>query len=264
MQDYSKGPVIGEGTYGSVIRATHKQTGREVAIKKVRLQPAASAQADAAARPPPSSRPPRSGYRTLAAARGTRGHAAASHSRRAPPRRHGRALPAPPGTRQVRVGGTRDGVHVSALREIRALRELGCSGCPHVVELLDVFPNKAGSSLCLVFEHLDWCAAPERGAGAAAGRGPALACAEQQGTPCVASAPSARSARRRSVGRSSPARVHNGTPYLDGCSPCAPGPWRMSCATSRCRCHPPPSRPTRACCWRRSRTSTAAAWCTAT
>lgn len=57
---------------------------------------------------------------------------------------------------QVRVGSSRDGVHVSALREIRALRELGCSSCPHVVSLLDVFPNKAGTSLCLVFEYLDW------------------------------------------------------------------------------------------------------------
>ncbi|GBF95530.1 cyclin-dependent kinase-like [Raphidocelis subcapitata] len=90
MQDYAKGPIIGEGTYGSVIRATHKETGRAVAIKK------------------------------------------------------------------VRVGSARDGVHVSALREIRALRELGCGGCPHVVSLLDVFPNKAGTSLCLVFEHMDW------------------------------------------------------------------------------------------------------------
>lgn len=47
-------------------------------------------------------------------------------------------------------------MHVSALREIRALRELGCGSSPHVVQLLDVFPNKAGTSLCLVFEYLDW------------------------------------------------------------------------------------------------------------
>jgi hypothetical protein len=58
--------------------------------------------------------------------------------------------------RQVRVGSSRDGVHVSALREIRALRELGRGGCANVVSLLDVFPNKAGTSLCLVFEFLDW------------------------------------------------------------------------------------------------------------
>jgi serine/threonine protein kinase len=41
MQDYVKGPIIGEGTYGSVIRATHKQTGRAVAIKKVSQPPGA-------------------------------------------------------------------------------------------------------------------------------------------------------------------------------------------------------------------------------
>lgn len=37
MHAYQKGPMIGEGTYGSVICATHKATGRQVAIKKVRL-----------------------------------------------------------------------------------------------------------------------------------------------------------------------------------------------------------------------------------
>jgi cyclin-dependent kinase 7 len=37
MHAYQKGPVIGEGTYGSVICATHKASGRQVAIKKVRL-----------------------------------------------------------------------------------------------------------------------------------------------------------------------------------------------------------------------------------
>lgn len=37
MHAYQKGPIIGEGTYGSVICATHKATGRQVAIKKVRL-----------------------------------------------------------------------------------------------------------------------------------------------------------------------------------------------------------------------------------
>jgi cyclin-dependent kinase 7 len=37
MHAYQKGPMIGEGTYGSVICATHKASGRRVAIKKVRL-----------------------------------------------------------------------------------------------------------------------------------------------------------------------------------------------------------------------------------
>lgn len=85
MKEYDKGPVIGEGTYGSVYKATHRPTGRQVAIKK------------------------------------------------------------------VRVGTCKDGVHVTALREIKALKELKS---PHVVELLDVFPNK--SSLSLVFEYMDW------------------------------------------------------------------------------------------------------------
>lgn len=37
MDAYQKGPIIGEGTYGSVICATHKASGRCVAIKKVRM-----------------------------------------------------------------------------------------------------------------------------------------------------------------------------------------------------------------------------------
>ncbi|WIA21059.1 hypothetical protein OEZ85_005381 [Tetradesmus obliquus] len=37
MDAYQKGPIIGEGTYGSVICATHKASGRRVAIKKVRM-----------------------------------------------------------------------------------------------------------------------------------------------------------------------------------------------------------------------------------
>jgi len=37
MQNYKKGPVIGEGTYGSVLLCEHKETGRQVAIKKVRM-----------------------------------------------------------------------------------------------------------------------------------------------------------------------------------------------------------------------------------
>lgn len=37
MEAYEKGPIIGEGTYGSVICATHKASGRQVAIKKVRM-----------------------------------------------------------------------------------------------------------------------------------------------------------------------------------------------------------------------------------
>ena len=86
MQAYQKGPVIGEGTYGSVICATQKATGRQVAIKKVRL--------------------------------GNSG---------------------------------KDGVNMSVLRELKALRSLAA---PFVVELLDTFSTK--SSLVLVFEFMEW------------------------------------------------------------------------------------------------------------
>ena len=85
MEAYKKGPVIGEGTYGSVFKATHKASGRLVAIKK------------------------------------------------------------------VRVGSSKEGVHQSAVREIKALKELQS---PYIVELLDVFPNK--SSISMVFEYMEW------------------------------------------------------------------------------------------------------------
>lgn len=86
MHAYQKGPIIGEGTYGSVICATHKDSNRQVAIKKVRLS-----------------------------------------------------------------SNSKDGVNMSVLRELKALRALAA---PCVVELLDTFSTK--SSLVLVFEFMEW------------------------------------------------------------------------------------------------------------
>jgi serine/threonine protein kinase len=86
MHAYQKGPIIGEGTYGSVICATQKASGRQVAIKKVRLS-----------------------------------------------------------------SNGKDGVNMSVLRELHALRSLAA---PCVVELLDTFSSK--SSLVLVFEFMEW------------------------------------------------------------------------------------------------------------
>ena len=37
MENYNKGQVVGEGTYGCVRKAVHAQTGRIVALKKFRL-----------------------------------------------------------------------------------------------------------------------------------------------------------------------------------------------------------------------------------
>lgn len=87
MHSYQKGPIIGEGTYGSVICATQKASGRQVAIKKVRLS----------------------------------------------------------------SSNGKDGVNMSVLRELKALRALAA---PCIVELLDTFSTK--SSLVLVFEFMEW------------------------------------------------------------------------------------------------------------
>ena len=37
MDNYEKGPTLGEGTFGRVFRATNRRTGRLVAIKKIRM-----------------------------------------------------------------------------------------------------------------------------------------------------------------------------------------------------------------------------------
>eukprot|EP00891_Asterochloris_glomerata_P005265 jgi/Astpho2/5265/fgenesh1_pm.00074_%23_26_t len=84
MDRYIKGEVLGEGTFGVVFKATHKETGQVVAIKKIRL------------------------------------------------------------------GKASEGVNVTALREIKLLKELTC---PNVVQLVDVFQHK--QNLSLVFEYME-------------------------------------------------------------------------------------------------------------
>lgn len=81
---YIKGATLGEGTFGVVYKATDTQTGRVVAIKKIRL------------------------------------------------------------------GMYKEGVNVTALREIKLLKELRG---PNIIELIDVFPNKR--NLNLVFEFME-------------------------------------------------------------------------------------------------------------
>jgi serine/threonine protein kinase len=55
--------------------------------------------------------------------------------------------------KKVRLNGD-DGVHITALREIKALSELrgNCDGRQHVVQLLGAFPHK--DKLMLVFEFV--------------------------------------------------------------------------------------------------------------
>ncbi|GMH42011.1 hypothetical protein BSKO_09930 [Bryopsis sp. KO-2023] len=84
MENYEKGPVLGEGTFGKVVKAIHKETGKVVAIKK------------------------------------------------------------------VRTGDNREGINMTALREIKLQRELKSD---KVVELLDVFEHK--NNLSLVFEFME-------------------------------------------------------------------------------------------------------------
>eukprot|EP00798_Chlamydomonas_sp_ICE-L_P022421 gene22421-29533_t len=78
MDCYEKGCVLGTGTFGQVFKATHKETGQVVAVKKINL------------------------------------------------------------------GDSKEGINVTALREIKLLRELKH---PHVVEMIDAFPIKKNIGL---------------------------------------------------------------------------------------------------------------------
>uniref|UniRef100_A0A1D1ZS62 [RNA-polymerase]-subunit kinase n=1 Tax=Auxenochlorella protothecoides TaxID=3075 RepID=A0A1D1ZS62_AUXPR len=84
MENYTKGPLLGKGTFGEVLQGTHKETGELVAIKK------------------------------------------------------------------IRVGEKGEGVNVTALREVKLLRELHH---PNIVRLLDVWPSRRG--IALVFEYME-------------------------------------------------------------------------------------------------------------
>ena len=84
MDRYVKGETLGEGTFGVVVKATDRVTGKQVALKKIRLQK------------------------------------------------------------------LKEGVNVTALREIKLLKEVRS---PHIVRLLDVFPHKR--NLSLVFEFME-------------------------------------------------------------------------------------------------------------
>ena len=83
MDNYEKGPTLGEGTFGRVFRATNRRTGRLVAIKKIRM------------------------------------------------------------------GKAKEGVNVTAIREIKFLKELQHK---NVIELIEVFPHKR--NLYLVYEYM--------------------------------------------------------------------------------------------------------------
>ncbi|GAX76672.1 hypothetical protein CEUSTIGMA_g4118.t1 [Chlamydomonas eustigma] len=84
MENYVKGAVLGTGTFGEVYKATHKQTGEVVAVKK------------------------------------------------------------------IRVVDAKEGINVTALREIKILREL--KGCPNIVNLLDAWTLK--KNILLVFDFM--------------------------------------------------------------------------------------------------------------
>ncbi|KAL4858043.1 Cyclin-dependent kinase D-1 [Chlorella vulgaris] len=86
MENYTKGKVLGVGTFGKVLLATHKETGKVVAIKK------------------------------------------------------------------IQVGEKGEGVNVTALREVKLLRELRS---PYVVRLLDVLPQRRGLALVMEFCESD-------------------------------------------------------------------------------------------------------------
>lgn len=122
MENYTKGVVLGVGTFGKVLMATHKEVG---AWCRPRC-------ASRLCQPPQGS--PGAAVR----------HTASPFPCLEPP------CPALPQTgevvaiKKIQVGEKGEGVNVTALREVKLLRELRS---PHLVRLLEVLPQKKGINL---------------------------------------------------------------------------------------------------------------------
>jgi cyclin-dependent kinase 7 len=114
MDAYEKGETLGQGTFGVVYRAVHIEVWEGKGEGGGRSRVAASARPDPAS--PPS------------------------------PLQTGRVV----AIKKIRITNPREGVPVTALREVKLLRE---ANHPHIVSLLDVAPHKRG--VCLVFEYMD-------------------------------------------------------------------------------------------------------------
>ena len=104
MDKYIKGATLGEGTFGVVFKATHKEVrscGAQHVERKVS---------------------PLTAYQLCTIWQ------------------TGKVV----AIKKIRLGKAKEGVNVTALREIKLLRELHG---PHIVQLIDVFPHKQNLSL---------------------------------------------------------------------------------------------------------------------
>ncbi len=126
MENYTKGVVLGVGTFGKVLMATHKEVGaarRGRAAQLCQLLPCSPG-----------------------AASGTQACCLASPL----PRANSAAASLPQQTgevvaiKKIQVGEKGEGVNVTALREVKLLRELRS---PYLVRLLEVLPQKKGINL---------------------------------------------------------------------------------------------------------------------
>ncbi len=103
MDQYIKGTTVGQGTFGVVIKATHKEVGQHTVGSHVNQL--STLMSDS--------------YITCVTDWQSCGY-------------------------QEDLGKAKEGVNVTALREIKLLKELHG---PHIVQLLDVFPHKQNLSL---------------------------------------------------------------------------------------------------------------------
>ena len=132
MDAYEKGETLGQGTFGVVYKAVHKEVSRGGGIESRRR--ANATRWRSRKKNSTSTRVPLN-----------------STQKKPSTQKTGRFV----AIKKIRVANASEGVSVTALREVKLLREL--RGHPNVLELLDAFShkNRSGGGVCLVFEFMD-------------------------------------------------------------------------------------------------------------
>ena len=132
MDAYEKGETLGQGTFGVVYKAVHKEVSRGGGLKVEEERMRRGGDRERKTQPRPAS-------------------LSTQLKKKPSTQKTGRFV----AIKKIRVANASEGVSVTALREVKLLREL--RGHPNVLELLDAFShkNRSGGGVCLVFEFMD-------------------------------------------------------------------------------------------------------------